>query len=334
MTRARLSRAAAALLPIALLSACGGGGATEDGEVTLTLAHSYTEEQAPHTCGAAVIKDEIESADVDMGVEIYPASQLGGDDNRVPSVQFGDVDIDIQGASALSALYEPVGVVDAAYAFDDSDDLVEFFRDDASRDLKRDFTEASDGVRILGAWSIGARQFTANKPIREPSDLEGMRMRFPGSPVHLKNADALGANATEVAFEELFLGLQQGTVDGQENPLSNIKSNNLQEVQDQLSLSGHAENSNLVVVGEVYDSLTPVQKRVLDDAVQTAVDKVPGCVEQAEKEILEEYRSGDDITVVDDVDREAFRSQTDAWMRKNLESDSLEVYEAIREGSS
>lgn len=334
MNRQRLTRVAAALLPVAILSACGGGGGAEDGEVTLTLAHSYTEDQAPHTCGAAVIKDEVESAHVDMGVEIYPASQLGGDDNRVPSVQFGDIDIDIQGASALSAVYEPVGVVDAAYAFDDSDDLVEFFRDDASRDLKQDFTEASDGVRILGAWSIGARQFTSNKPIREPADLKGMRMRFPGSPVHLKNADALGANATEVAFEELFLGLQQGTVDGQENPLSNIQSNNLQEVQDYISLSGHAENSNLIVVGEVYDSLTSEQKKVLDDAVQTAIDKVPGCIDQAEKEILEEYRSGDDVTVVDDVDREAFRVQSDAWLRENLEDDSLEVYESIRGATS
>lgn len=334
MKRTSLARAVAAVLPIALLSACGSGEATDEGEVTLTLAHSYTEDQAPHTCGAEVIKEEVESADADMGVEIYPASQLGGDDDRVPSVQFGDIDIDFQGASALSAVHEPIGVVDAAYAFDDSEDLVQFFRDDASRDLKEGFREASGGVRILGAWSIGARQFTANQPIREPADLEGLRMRFPGSPMHLKNAEALGANATEVAFEELFLGLQQGTVAGQENPLSNIASNNLQEVQDDLSLSGHAENSNLVVVGEVYDSLTTEQQQVVDDAVQAAIDRVPGCVEDAEAEILDEYRAGDDITVVDDVDREAFRSQTDPWFRENLEGESLEAYTTIREFSS
>ena len=105
--------------------------------------------------------------------------------------------------------------------------------------LKKDFNDAS-GVHIEGAWSVGARQFTANEPIREPSDLEGMRMRFPGSPQFLLNAKALGAKATEVAYEELYLALQQGVVDGQENPITNIDASNLVEVQDYISMSSHA----------------------------------------------------------------------------------------------
>ena len=71
-------------------------------------------------------------------------------------------------------------------------------------------------MHTLGAWSAGMREFTANEPIREPGDLDGLRMRFPNSPQFLMNAKALGADATEVAYEELFLALQQGTVDGQE----------------------------------------------------------------------------------------------------------------------
>ena len=97
------------------------------------------------------------------------------------------------------------------------------------------------------------------------------RMRFPGSPQFLMNAKALGADATEVAYEELFLALQQGTVDGQENPIVNIKAISLDEVQDAISMSGHGANSNLVIIGQsTWEELNQEQK----DALQAAVLRV------------------------------------------------------------
>ena len=195
-------------------------------EVELSLAHSYQEGQPQVECGANVIRDEVEAADVGITIEIFGASELGGDADRIQSVIAGDIDMDIQGASALSAVYAPMSVVDGAFVFDDSDHLYNFFSSDASEPLTQGF-EDETGVHILGAWNTGARQFTANVPIRSPDDLAGLRMRFPPSPQFLMNAAAMGAEAVEVAFEELFLALQQGTVDGQENPITNIASNNL-----------------------------------------------------------------------------------------------------------
>lgn len=330
----RLHRALATAAVIALplgLAACGGddeGGAS--GGTELTLAHSYTEDQPQHTCGAELIKESVEDAGVDLTVEIFAASQLGGDADRIASVQSGDIDIDIQGASALAAVHDPVGVVDAAYAFEDAAALDNYFTSDAADQLKEDFKAASD-VSILGAWSAGARHFTANEPIREPGDLDGLRMRFPGSPQFLLNAKALGAKATEVAYEELYLGLQQGVVDGQENPIVNISASNLVEVQDYLSMSGHAQNSNLIVASSSYDDLTDEQRSALDDAVAEAVQEMPGCVAEAEKEILDGWEAEGDIEIVDDVDTAAFEEQSDAWFRDNLEGDSLAVYESIKD---
>lgn len=327
-------RAAAALaltIPLAL-AACGGDEGEGDGGLELTLAHSYTEDQPQHTCGAQVIKEGVESAGLGMTVEIFPASQLGADADRIASVQSGDIDIDIQGASALAAVYEPVGVVDAAFAFDDAADLDAYFAGGAADQLKEDFKAAS-GVSILGAWSAGARQFTANEPIREPADLEGLRMRFPGSPQFLLNAEAMGARATEVAYEELYLALQQGVVDGQENPITNIDATNLVEVQDYLSLSSHQQNSNLIVAGGAYDELDEEQQQALADAVADAVEQMPGCVEESEQETLAAWEEEGAIEVVDDVDREAFAAQTDAWFRDNLEGDSLAVYESIKDAA-
>ncbi|HKJ10815.1 MAG TPA: DctP family TRAP transporter solute-binding subunit [Ornithinimicrobium sp.] len=326
--------AVAAVLATPLgLTACGedesgssGGGDSSE----LTLAHSYTKDQPQHTCGAEVIKQGVEDAGVGLTVAIYPASQLGGDADRIASVQSGDVDIDIQGASALASVYDPVGVVDAAYAFDDAEALESYFSGSSADQLKQDFKSASD-VSILGAWSAGARQFTANDPIRTPDDLQGLRMRFPGSPQFLLNADALGARATEVAYEELYLSLQQGVVDGQENPIVNIEASNLTEVQDYISMSSHQQNSNLIVASPAYDDLTDEQKSAVTEAVDEAVSQMPGCVEEAETEILEGWESEGSIEIVDDVDTEAFADKTDSWFRENLDGDSLTVYESIRD---
>lgn len=332
--------AASVLLPL-VLSACGGddgedgGGsaATGGGEnVELTLAHSYTEEQPQHRCGAQVIADEVESADVGLTVEIFPNSQLGGDADRIQSVVSGDIDLDIQGASALGAVYEPMSVVDAAYAFDDGEHLARFFSSDDSNELTEGFKEETQ-VGVLGAWSAGARHFTAGEPIRKPEDLEGLRMRFPNSPHYLMNAEALGAEPTEVAFEELYLALQQGIADGQENPIVNIDALNLGEVQDYISLSGHQENSNLVIGAPSIDELSEEQQQALTEAVDAAVEQVPQCVEEDEQRILDEWSSGGEFEVVEDVDRDAFREKVEPYLRENFTEEQLSVYEAIRSSS-
>jgi TRAP-type transport system periplasmic protein len=338
--RQRIALASAMTLPLLLAAACGGddggggssGGGSASEEITLELAHSYTDDQPQHRCGAQVIADEVAAADVGLTVEIFGSSQLGGDADRVQAVVSGDHDIDIQGASALGAVHEPIGVVDAAYAFDDAQHLADFFSGDASADLRQSFTD-STGVEILGAWSAGARHFTANKPIREPADLEGVRMRFPNSPQFLMNAEALGATPTEVAFEELYLALQQGIVDGQENPLTNIVAQNFAEVQDYISLSAHQQNSNLVIVGPVWTELSEEQQEALSAAVDAAVEQVPQCVEEDEAKTLDEFASGGTIEVVDDVDVDAFREQAEEYFLENYTGEQLAVYEAIRESA-
>jgi tripartite ATP-independent transporter DctP family solute receptor len=269
---------------------------------------------------------------VGLTVEIFANSQLGGDADRIQSVISGDIDLDIQGASALGAVYEPMSVVDAAYAFDDAEHLARFFGSDASEELTQGFAEET-GVNVLGAWSAGARHFTANQPIREPADLEGLRMRFPNSPQFLMNAEALGATPTEVAFEELYLALQQGIVDGQENPIVNIDALNLGEVQDYISLSGHQENSNLVIIGPVWDELSEEQQDALAGAVESAVEQVPDCVAEDEQKILDEWEASGDFEVVDDVDTDAFRSMAEEYLRENFTDEQLSVYEAIRDSA-
>jgi len=324
----------AGALAATVLAGCGssGGGTSNSGgdTVEIKLAHSYTVNQPQHRCGAQVIADTVNNADAGMEVKVYPNSQLGGDADRISSVTSGDIDMDIQGASALGAVYKPISVVDAAYAFDNAAHFQRFFASKASDDLKQGFAKKT-GVHILGAWSAGEREFTANTPIRKPSDLQGLRMRFPNSPQYLMNAKALGAHATEVAYEELYLALQQGTVDGQENPLVNIDAINLSEVQKDVSMSNHQENSNLVIIGPVWKELSAKQKKVLGSAVDKAVHKVPGCVAKDEAKIVQKWKKSGDLTVVNDVDVNAFRTKARAYLESHLQGQQLAVYKAIRD---
>ena len=305
-------------------------GAPEQTEVELVLAHSYQEGQPQVACGVDVIKEVAEGADVGITIEVFGASELGGDADRIESVISGDIDIDIQGASALASVYAPMGVADGAFVFDDSDHVYNFFTGDASTPLKDGFLEAT-GVQILGAWNTGARQFTANVPIREPEDLEGLRMRFPPSPSFLLNAEAMGAEAVEVAFEELYLALQQGTVDGQENPITNIDAINLDEVQDFISLSAHQLSTNLVVMnGASWDSLSPEQQQAVADGVEQAMVDEPQCAAEAEETILAAWRDSGDMEIVEDVNRDAFREMAEPFLRENYTPEQIEVLDAIR----
>jgi tripartite ATP-independent transporter DctP family solute receptor len=298
-------------------------------EVELVLAHSYQEGQPQVECGANVIRDMAQSAGVGVTIEIFGASALGGDADRIQSVISGDIDIDIQGASALSAVYEAMSVVDGAFVFDDSDHLFRFFTSDASDALTQGF-EATTGVHILGGWNTGARQFTANVPIRTPDDLQGLRMRFPPSPQFLLNAEAMGAEPVEVAFEELYLALQQGTVDGQENPIVNIDAINLDEVQDYISLSSHQLSSNLVVIGPVWNELSAEQQAALEAAVNEAMIQEPQCAAASEEEILDGWRDSGALEIIEDVDRAAFRERAEPFLREAWSADQIAVLDAIR----
>lgn len=336
-TSKRAAWVALAAIPALALVGCSGGtgggdtdgGSGAGGEIEITLAHSYNEDQPQHRCGAAVIKEEVEAAGVGLTVEIFPSSQLGGDADRIASVASGDIDMDIQGASALGAVYEPISVLDAAYAFDGPEHLAAFMASEEGAKVVDDFAAAA-GVQTLGAWSAGARQFTANTAIRTPEDLDGLRVRFPGSPQFLMNAQALGAHATEIAYEEIYLALQQGTADGQENPITNIKSQNLQEVQDYLSLTNHQLNTNLVIVSPIWNDLSAEQQEALTAAVDTAVTEVTACVAEDEAATLEEWEAAGEWEIVDDVDIDAFREQALTYLQENYDGDSLAVFEAIR----
>jgi len=343
----RRSRYAAAGVAAALLvTGCAGGGNTENpnstdadqGEasepVTLIVATSQNEQTPNYYCGVEVLKETLEAADMGFTVDLFPASQLGPDADRFPLVQAGDIDIDLQGASALSSTFEPIGVVDAAYAFDDVDHAFEWI-DEGSDDLFTSFHDAT-GVRIVDGWFFGNRTFTTKDlEVTSPADLSGAPVRFPNSPQFLANAQALGVTSpVSVAVEELYSALQQGIAVGQENPIVATRSSSYDEVLNTIVLNDHNVGIHwLIVSDKTYDKMNDEQAAMLEQTLHDIRPDNRACVEEATEEILDEYRGDATYTVIEkeDIDMDAFISQAEDFFGDYYSGETLTAYEAIRE---
>ena len=341
-TRRGLMAASVFAATTLVVTGCAGGGTPESTSdeggsnepVTITVATSQNEETPNYYCGVELLKERLEEADVEFTVELYPASQLGPDADRFPLVQAGDIDIDLQGASALSSTYEPIGVVDAAYAFDDVDHAFNWI-DEGSEDMFSAFQEAT-GVSIVDGWFFGNRTFTTKDvEIRGPEDLAGVPIRFPNSPAFLANAEALGVdNPVSVAVEELYTALQQGIAVGQENPIVATRSSSYDEVLNVAVLNNHNVGIHWILVSDkTYEKMSDEQATVLEEAIHEIRPENRDCVDEATEEILDEYRADDNFTVIEteDIDMDAFISDAESYFEDHFSGETLEAYQAIRE---
>lgn len=337
----RLRRRGLSVLALAatgtLLAACGGSGESggeaggeAGGDITLSFASSQSEATPNYFCGMELFKERIEAEDLGITVDLFPSSQLGPDAERVASIQSGDLDMDLQEAG-LASVFPQIGVLGAAYVFDDVDHAFDWM-DNNSEEFKAEFNEATD-MTIIDGWYYGSRTFTSNEPIRTPADLDGQQIRFPDTPQYLANAEALGANAVAVAFEEIYVALQQGIADGQENPVVGTKAGSYDEVQEYVSLNDHQVSIHWVTMSDAtLDRMSEEQQTAVFETVQEIRAENRDCVEEQTEEILEDWRANGPLTVIeaDEVDREAFISGAEEFFQTYYTGDDLAFYESIR----
>lgn len=341
----RRGRIAASVLAATALvtTGCAGSGSGEgtstesasaNEPVTISVATSQNEETPNYYCGVELLQERLEAADIGFTVELFPASQLGPDADRFPLVQAGDIDIDLQGASALSSTFEPIGVVDAAYAFDDVDHAFQWI-DEGSEDLFTAFHEAT-GVNVVDGWFFGNRTFTTKDvEVTSPDDLADVPIRFPNSPQFLANAEALGVNnPVSVAVEEVYSALQQGIAVGQENPIVATRSSSYDEVLNTAILNNHNVGIHWIIVSDkTYEKLSDEQAELLEQTIHEIRPENRTCVEEATEEILDEYRADDAFTVIEteDIDMDAFIGQAEEYFQGYFTGENLEAYQAIRD---
>src|SRR6478672_4795758 len=273
MTSHRFTRRT--LVACALAAGALGALGSAQAQTKLKWAHVY-ETSEPYHKWSVWAGDEIKKrTNGRYEVQVFPASSLGKESDINQGLTLGTVDIILTGASFAGRTYPPLAVTYFPFIFRDADHMLKYAKSDVFKELAKGYDEKS-GNHVTALTYYGARQVTSSaaRPITKPEDMKGLKIRVPDAPAYLAFPKSLGANATPIAFAEVYLALQNGTVDAQENPLPTIEAKKFYEVQKNISLTGHIVDSLLTVVsGQTWSKLSEDRKKIFADTLHEAAEK-------------------------------------------------------------
>lgn len=263
-------------------------------------------------------------------VQIFPASQLGTEQELLEGVQLGTVHM-FEGSSGSVGRFLPdLEVFAAPYVWRDVDHMLKTVRGPVGQGLAERLVKAK-GMRVLDfGWLFGNRYLTTKtKAINKPEDLKGMKIRVQPTAIYLETIKAMGANPTTMDFKEVYLGLQSGVIDGQENPPFVIFNNKLFEVQKFVMLTAHITQNQAIVINEKsFQGLSPEFRKILTEAAYDAGNFQNDIILKSEKEYLDKLKEKGMTVIQPDV--KAFREATkDVW-KKVSEKWEPGLYEKIQ----
>jgi len=241
-------------------------------------------------------------------VEIYPSSQLGGEREMQEMVALGTLEMVVTG---VIVIYEPLfALLEAPFLYRDRDHIKKMHQSAVVAELAESLTKKN--LRLVAFYENGFRNITNSKrPINSPADVKGLKIRTPENMAQIETFKALGGVVTPMPFSELYSALQQGVVDGQENPLQNIWDAKMYEVQKHLALTGHIYNSAYAIVNnKFWTSLPPDLRKIADDSIREASHFQMSIVEKLDQKLLGDLKAkGMQVTT---PNREDFRKATSA----------------------
>jgi tripartite ATP-independent transporter DctP family solute receptor len=260
------------------LGTIAGPALAQDADRMLKFAHVYETSEPYHTCAVEASDALMEATENRYGIEVFPASSLGKEVDINEGLGLGTVDIIYTGQLFAGRAYGPIAIGGAPYMFRDYDHWDQFRNSDLFGELSQGYTDAT-GNHIVAMTYYGNRHVTSNKPITAPEDMEGLKIRVPNAPLYMMFPEATGGNPTPIAFAEVYLALQQGTVDAQENPLPTIQAKKFYEVQSDINLTGHITDALLTIVGgPTWNSMDEADRdalvTVLQDTAVCATDQI------------------------------------------------------------
>jgi len=224
-------------------------------------------------------------------VVAFGSSQLGKDQELLKKLKLGTVDFALP-SSVMSSVADEFGVFDMPYLVKDREHMAKIEKEIFWPTLAP--IAESKGYKILAVWENGFRNITNNvRPINVPADLQDLKLRTPKSVWRVKMFKAYGANPSPLSFSEVFVALQTGTFDGQENPLAQIASGKFQEVQKYLSMTGHVYTPAYVAVSATHFAKLPADvQKILQQAAMDTQDFVYKKAAQLEVDLLAELKAG------------------------------------------
>lgn len=265
--------AGAALLGSAGCGRGGGAGAGDGSEYQIRFSHVQTEE-TPKGMAAQRFKEEVEKrSNGRISVEIYPNSELYGDEDELQAQQSGSVEMLAPAPAKLTTIAPRLQMLDLPFIFESYEEIPQVVTRDSlvGEAIYQSEELENSGIRVMGLWDLGLKHFISNRAVRQPEDLQGQTLRVQsGSDVLRTQTELWGANPEPMAFSEVYGALQQGVIDGLENTYSSFHSQNMHEVGDYITVSNHGYIGYVLTINnEFYDSLPDD----LQQAVQEAADE-------------------------------------------------------------
>lgn len=259
-------------------------------------------------------------------ITIYPNNTLGGETDTINSIKAGTADLVFSGET-LENWAPKAALLATPYAFRGMDHVQQVVEGEIGDEIKEEIIEKAE-LTPLFYLTRAPRNLTSNEPIESVEDISGFKMRVPNVPLFLHAWDAVGANPQVMDFNEVFTGLQQNVIDGQENPVDLIQSGALYEVQNYVNRTEHVYSWIYVLVGnEQFAALTDEQRVAVEAA---AVEAQAYGEELFENEIdkIETELEEEGMEFVD-VDQDSFREQMIPAIRDSFSEEQFELYEKI-----
>lgn len=249
-------------------------------------------------------------------VQVAPSAQLGDDAAMVTALRTGALDMSANSQGAVANAVPEYAAYGMPFMFSTPAQAFKVLDGPLGKELAG--KSAEKGMIVLGYWDNGIRHMTNSKrPITKVEDMAGLKMRTPPDAVLVDIMQALGAEAQQIKFAELYVALQQGVVDGQENPLVNIHSSKLYEVQKHLALTSHMfQMTPFIMSKRTWDRLTEADRKIVQDAATEATALQRKLSQEADDKLLADLKSkGVQVTTVDKaVFAKATAKVDDKWL--------------------
>lgn len=254
-----------------------------------------------------------------IDIQGFPNGQMGSSRDMIEAVSNGTQQIVTEGAANFGAWIPSISVTEAPYIWKSPSHLINALNGPLLEKYNEQLIKAR-GMRILGAVYYGTRHLTtSNRPVKTVDDAKGLKVRVPENDVFKAMAESWDAKPTPMNFNELYLALKTGTVDGQENPLPTIKSGKFHEVQKYIILTGHVMTPRLVVVNEAFWQKIPAaDRKVVEDVLKTHMAWADAEIQKQEVALLDEFKAAG-VTIIE-PDVESFRKATLAAVPPKFEA--------------
>ena len=272
-------------------------------QTKLKFAHVYETSEPYHTAAVWAAGEIAKRTNNRYTVEVFPASTLGKETDINQGLTLGTVDIIYTGQLFAGRTYGPLAIGGAPYMFRDFNHWKAFSSSPLLAELSEGYRAKSGGNKVVAITYYGERQVTSNKPINKPEDMKGLKIRVPDAPLYTMFPRAVGANPTPIAFAEVYLALQNGTVDAQENPLPTIDAKKFYEVQKYIVLTGHITDALLTIVGgPTWNKLSDADKKTFEAVLAEAAVRATAEIVDIEKKLGAEFtKRGKEVVKVDRV---------------------------------